>query len=175
MIRASLVLLEASRAGRPVRSRERAVRCCVVALIAALAGCARLPPQPTQIAPETHFSAGSATRLGQLAATRGLPEGLSGVRVLDTGRDAFLERTALIESAERAIDLQYYIWNSDATGIYLAHRLYALPGAACACACCSTTSTWRGATRRSRCSTRTRTSRSASTTPSRGVTGSGAR
>ena len=106
MIRASLVPLEASRAGRPVRSRERAVRCCVVALIAALAGCARLPPQPTQIAPETHFSAGSATTLGQLAATQGLPEGLSGVRVLDTGRDALLERAALIESAERAIYAQ---------------------------------------------------------------------
>jgi putative cardiolipin synthase len=99
-------------------------RWCAIALLAPLAGCARLPPQPAPLAPETHFIAGATTTLGRLATAQALPDGLSGVRVLDTGRDAFLERAALIEAAERAIDLQYYIWNSDATGIYLAHRLY---------------------------------------------------
>ncbi|MBP6381618.1 MAG: phospholipase D family protein [Pseudomonadales bacterium] len=97
----------------------------MIALLALPGGCASLPPQADELAPEAHFSAGSATSLGQLAAARNLPDGLGGVRVLDTGRDAFLERAALIEAAERAIDLQYYIWNSDTTGIYLAHRLYA--------------------------------------------------
>ena len=68
-----------------------------------------------------------------MVATQGLPEGLSGVRVLDTGRDAFLERAALIETAERAIHLPYYIWNSDVTGIYPAHRLSAAPARAVSC------------------------------------------
>ena len=110
---------------RALHPGGKAVHCCAIALLALLAGCARLPPQPAPLAPEGHFAAGATTTLGRLAATQALPEDLSGVRVLDTGRDAFLERAALIESAERAIDLQYYIWNSDTTGIYIAHRLYA--------------------------------------------------
>ncbi len=52
-------------------------------------------------------------------------DGLSDVRVLDTGADAFLERAALIDSAEQSIDAQYYIWNSDLTGRYLALRVLA--------------------------------------------------
>lgn len=51
--------------------------------------------------------------------------GRSGFLVLDSGKQAFLARAALIESAERTIDAQYYIWNSDDTGRYLASRLLA--------------------------------------------------
>ncbi len=119
---------QCARTGHAVRLHGQALRWCVVALFVLLPGCARLPAQPAPLALQTHFTAGAATTLGQMVATQGLPEGLSGVRVLDTGRDAFLERAALIETAERAIDLQYYIWNSDVTGIYLAHRLYAAAG-----------------------------------------------
>lgn len=49
----------------------------------------------------------------------------SGFQLLDTGRDAFLVRAALVESARHHIDAQYYIWNDDATGRYLAGRLLA--------------------------------------------------
>jgi len=49
----------------------------------------------------------------------------SGFQLLDTGRDAFLVRAALIEAASHHIDAQYYIWNDDATGRYLAGRLVA--------------------------------------------------
>ena len=45
--------------------------------------------------------------------------------MLDTGRDALQERAALIEAAERSIDAQYYIWNGDSSGRYLASRIYA--------------------------------------------------
>ncbi len=51
--------------------------------------------------------------------------GLSGVRILDGGVDAFTERIALIDAAQRSIDAQYYIWNSDLTGQYMAHAIYA--------------------------------------------------
>jgi len=50
---------------------------------------------------------------------------LNGIRVLDSGRDALHERAALIEAAERSIDAQYYIWNGDNSGRYLASRIYA--------------------------------------------------
>ena len=51
--------------------------------------------------------------------------GQSAFALLDSGRDAFLVRAALIEAASERIDAQYYIWNNDATGRYLASRLLA--------------------------------------------------
>jgi putative cardiolipin synthase len=47
------------------------------------------------------------------------------VLLLDTGAEALRQRDALIEAATRTIDAQYYIWNSDASGRYLAARLLA--------------------------------------------------
>ncbi|WP_228128481.1 phospholipase D family protein [Marinobacter daepoensis] len=51
--------------------------------------------------------------------------GLPSLRLLNTGQDAFLARAALIETAHQRIDAQYYIWNDDASGRYLASRLVA--------------------------------------------------
>lgn len=51
--------------------------------------------------------------------------GQSGVLLLDTGAEALEQRDALIAVASRTIDAQYYIWNSDASGRYLAARLLA--------------------------------------------------
>ncbi len=47
----------------------------------------------------------------------------SGFYILNSGRQAFLERAALIEAAQKTIDVQYYIWNPDSSGNYLAFRL----------------------------------------------------
>src|SRR5262245_28533559 len=86
-----------------------------------LAACATLPePSGTPSTPSTHLD-GAGTSLAGLVASRSK----GALRVLDTGADAFLERAALVESAERSIDAQYYIWNSDATGTYLARRIRA--------------------------------------------------
>ena len=49
----------------------------------------------------------------------------SAVVLQDTGWDALAQRLALIEAAEHSIDIQYYIWNSDTSGRYLATRLIA--------------------------------------------------
>jgi putative cardiolipin synthase len=54
-----------------------------------------------------------------------LHPGQSGVVLLDTGIQALQQRDALIAVASRSIDAQYYIWNSDASGRYLAARLLA--------------------------------------------------
>jgi putative cardiolipin synthase len=51
--------------------------------------------------------------------------GTSGVLLVDTGRAALDERDALIDAAVHTIDAQYYIWNSDASGRYMAARLLA--------------------------------------------------
>ncbi|RLA20642.1 MAG: phospholipase D family protein, partial [Gammaproteobacteria bacterium] len=47
----------------------------------------------------------------------------SGVVLVNSGQDAFSSRIALTDAAERTIDAQYYIWNSDLTGRLLAERL----------------------------------------------------
>ena len=52
-----------------------------------------------------------------------LHPGQSGVSLLDTGIQALQQRDALIAAASESIDAQYYIWNSDASGRYLAARL----------------------------------------------------
>lgn len=46
-------------------------------------------------------------------------DGQSGFRLLITGRDAFSTRMAMAAFAERTLDLQYYIWEHDTTGLLL--------------------------------------------------------
>lgn len=77
------------------------------------------------VAAETPISqADDASNLQRSAAEQAAAHSpQSGFLVLDGGRDALLERLTLLESAERTIDAQYYIWNSDVTGRYLAQRL----------------------------------------------------
>lgn len=48
---------------------------------------------------------------------------LSGFRLLAIGMEAFLMRVALAESAQRTLDLQYYIYRDDDTGAYLTQAL----------------------------------------------------
>ncbi|MET0988751.1 MAG: phospholipase D family protein [Steroidobacteraceae bacterium] len=100
----------------------RRVACvCVIVLTA----CAALP-EHVERSPSSAYSTPTETNLGRTAAeAAALRAGQSGFLVLDSGKDALLERLALIESAERSIDLQYYIWNSDSTGRYMAARVYA--------------------------------------------------
>ena len=90
---------------------------------AALAmGCSSPPldvPRPVSHAidrPEETFL--GRTLAPQLAAT----PGSSGFHLLVSGQEAFLSRAALAESAERTLDLQYYIIAEDATATLLLYR-----------------------------------------------------
>ncbi|MCU7842992.1 MAG: phospholipase D family protein [Candidatus Thiodiazotropha sp. (ex Monitilora ramsayi)] len=49
----------------------------------------------------------------------------SGFYPLGSGLDAFIARVALIDAAERSLDLQYYIWHVDDTGLILIQRIIA--------------------------------------------------
>jgi putative cardiolipin synthase len=51
--------------------------------------------------------------------------GRSGFRLLSNGLDAFVARGALIDLAQRSLDLQYYIWHADSTGSLVIDRLVA--------------------------------------------------
>jgi putative cardiolipin synthase len=84
-----------------------------------------LPPLP-QAEASTAIPADGQTRLG--AAILPLAEahpGLSGVVPLSDGRDALAARILLARAAERSIDVQYYIWQTDTTGWLLLDELRA--------------------------------------------------
>lgn len=98
---------------------------CVL-IVAALVG-AHLVFRPPSLEGRTTthtVEASPATTLGRLALARPSgPERSSGVVPLLDGPDAFAARIALIRAASVALDVQYYIWQRDATGLILLDEL----------------------------------------------------
>jgi putative cardiolipin synthase len=84
-------------------------------------------PRLTGTFPESRaFDRPGETRIGRhVAAEDEAQAGKSGIHVLNTGLDSFAARIALIEHAEQALDVQYYIFHDDVTGLYLLSRLLA--------------------------------------------------
>lgn len=102
----------------------------VLILFAAQAGCGGLPKlDPEHRAVSTAFRSPLETSLGkQLDDENRLHPDTSGILLLDSGPDALRYRVALARVAERAIDLQYFIWNDDRSGNYMAARLLEAAG-----------------------------------------------
>ena len=95
------------------------IRLCVAALIvAALGGCASLPPgSDFPRAASSALAHPEKTRLGQQFETAAREhDGNSGFRIIAVGADGFLSRMQMINAAERTLDLQYFIFRGDETG-----------------------------------------------------------
>ncbi len=90
-----------------------------------LSGCASLPPGSSF--PKTVSSAyphPEETRLGkQFEAAARAHDGNSGFRIIPAGADGFLTRVQMINSAERTLDLQYFIFHGDETGRLLTEAI----------------------------------------------------
>jgi phosphatidylserine/phosphatidylglycerophosphate/cardiolipin synthase-like enzyme len=101
-------------------------RVAAMILIAAwTTGCASLPAN-TGRAVSNAFNAPDATPLGQLVQARRTQAGArsdSGFYLLDSVDSAFTSRLALIEGAQRSLDLQYYAIHADASTEILLQRL----------------------------------------------------
>lgn len=69
------------------------------------------------------FSTDTALGVAMASAGSAHDPALSGVRVLETGRDALAARLALIDAAQASVDAQYYIWHDDVSGILLLDAL----------------------------------------------------
>jgi putative cardiolipin synthase len=93
-------------------------------LMLLLGSCAALPPMPPRT--ETHaLDAATTTPLSaRVAAERSLP-GQSGLRLLDSGEDAFATLMYLADAATRTLDLQYYAVLNDASSRVLLQRMRA--------------------------------------------------
>ena len=90
-----------------------------------LAGCASIDTGH-QATPSQAFDQPQRTTLGQAhAASEQQHAAQSGFRFLNNGVSALLSRAALIDTAERAIDVQSYIFEADDTGLFLLERLLA--------------------------------------------------
>lgn len=93
-------------------------------LFAMLTGCASLPEEVVH--PLQPLVAKPSSTLSELVDSF-VPEqsksNLSAFLLQESGWDALSQRLALIETAEHSIDIQYYIWNGDKSGRYLASRL----------------------------------------------------
>jgi putative cardiolipin synthase len=88
-------------------------------------GCASIPfdhrKTPTFAIPPSH-----ETRLWKgLQPELERNEGKSGFFLMPSGMDAFASRYYLIETADRSLDLQYFMFHDDATGLVLVERLLA--------------------------------------------------
>ncbi|SHH25281.1 phospholipase D family protein [Ferrimonas marina] len=88
-----------------------------------LGGCASLPTD-FEKTPSHALIEVEDTRLGRQTQALALAHpSESGFFVLNDGLDAFIARYALINQADKSLDLQYYIWHDDLTGRLLHNRL----------------------------------------------------
>ena len=89
------------------------------------AGCASLPAN-VQRTPSRAFDAPDETALGRLVQARRLQARArsdSGFTLLDSVDSAFTSRLALIDRAQRSLDLQYYAIHADASTAVLMERI----------------------------------------------------
>jgi putative cardiolipin synthase len=92
-------------------------------VVVLLTSCASLPPQAGRV--QTHALTDTQnTRLGEAfsAQERQHPDD-SAFHLLPDSVDALVARMVLTETADRSLDLQYYIWHDDLTGRELAASL----------------------------------------------------
>ncbi|MGA8051909.1 MAG: phospholipase D family protein [Burkholderiales bacterium] len=94
------------------------------ALATLVMGCASLPPLEGRHATTAVIDTG-ATPLGQSIAPRvAAHPGKTGIYPLTLPADAFAARALLAAEAQRSLDVQYYIWHGDETGMLLAEALW---------------------------------------------------
>lgn len=93
-------------------------------MASALAACSGLPPLPDRL-PDRAATGTDTTAIGRSVQATRTQDDRSGLRVLADPLEAFAARMLLVRSAERALDVQYYIWRPDATGTLLLDALRA--------------------------------------------------
>jgi len=92
-------------------------------VLAALGGCAQLPPRPA-LPDAVAIAPAEGGALDELVAgAEARHPGESAFRLVTRGTEAFVVLMQSAQLASRSLDVQTYIWHSDLTGIYLAQQL----------------------------------------------------
>lgn len=96
----------------------------LVWLLLLAAGCASIKPD-WQATPSQAFSTPGETRLGKaFAPLEAGHQGQSGFRLINNGVSALMTRAAMADAAERALDIQTYIFEADEAGCFVMERLW---------------------------------------------------
>ena len=106
----------------PLLNRGVAVGLLLTTIVA---GCASLPPGSSfPKTPSTAFDHPEETRVGKIfdAQARAHPEE-SAFRILPVGADGFAARMQMIQAAQQTLDVQYYIFTADSTGLLVTDSL----------------------------------------------------
>ncbi len=101
-----------------LRRTRRASAAGLIAMLSLLLPACALPPLDGRSESRALSPADTAgTALGRaLAPQAAAHPGLSGILPLDDALESFAARVLLVRSAERTLDVQYYIWRDDITG-----------------------------------------------------------
>jgi putative cardiolipin synthase len=91
-----------------------------------LAGCALAPVENRTLSSALGNAQSHAAWLGQTIVPQTVQHpGKSGIDLLQNPHDAFAARILLAQTAERTLDVQYYIWHDDLAGTLLLKSLRA--------------------------------------------------
>src|SRR5690606_38435981 len=82
-----------------------------------------LPPLEGRVASMAYTDKSDTLRGRAITPLAEVHRGDSGVVGLPSGRDAFAARMLFARAAERSIDVQYYIWRRELTGMLLFEEL----------------------------------------------------
>lgn len=88
----------------------------VLLLVLLLGGCASLPDNSKRTASYAYTDTGDTLLARGLAEYRLQHTGKDGFWLLANGLDAFVARAVLAETAERSLDVQYYLYHDDLVG-----------------------------------------------------------
>jgi len=111
--------LRADRARAHVRRRHA----LLAAAVLLIASCATVPTDYPRTE-STAFQLHETTRIGkELADLAAQHPGESGLAIMRHGRPAFTTRVVLADLAQKTLDVQYFLWESDATGRILGDHL----------------------------------------------------
>jgi len=103
---------------------KRILTLALVVLTALAAGCASLPSLEGRKA-TTAVTDTADTRLGRaLAPQLAAHPGKTGIHAVPDAHDAFAARVLFAAAADRSLDIQYFIWNSDEVGDLLLEALW---------------------------------------------------
>jgi putative cardiolipin synthase len=84
-----------------------------------LAGCGRLPDQETRLVTQSNPPPADTPLAKAIAPQSRQHPDLTGIYTLSDGRSAFATRGLLVEAARATLDVQYYIWHDDLSGVLL--------------------------------------------------------
>ncbi len=95
----------------------------VIAVALWVTGCVSLPPLEGR--EESHAITDDTTRLARgLDPISAAHPGKTGIHDLPKATDAFAARVLLAAAAEKSLDVQYYIWHADQTGLLLYEAMW---------------------------------------------------